>query len=392
MIEESTIAEYAAIVKSVPRDKLFQELLPPALLALYTLLTRLLCSSALFFADGPAHVKAILAKVYIIQPPGYWLFNRVAGFFPDPASAIAGMNILFSVAGVVTLYFTALIFTKRWNAFLAALAYANIFYLWFSGEVHSTYASQILFPVWLFYTLIRYERERKGWLLFLSALVFAVGAGLRPSDGIFLFPMVLYFAISRLSWKTSASYLVLVFVLCLSWVIPTAVAFDESKSGTYSAFHYVASIIRVRSILTGVNSGTIANVVRYVLPLLAAFWLLLPTIALKILHDRKEWHVRMLLFWLIPGSLFLTLIYIADAPYLNFLTACFLLLALMAPRRLALTAVCNLAVFLFFSPIPTHHLAINVWNCDIGKYTRFSLQHQWQPNLSDVQSSGLQVR
>ena len=392
MIEESTIEEYAANLKSVPRNKLLQELLPPVLLALYTLLTRLLCSGALYFADGPAHVKAILAKVYIIQPPGYWLFNRIAGCFPDPASAIAGMNILFSVAGVVVLYFTALLFTKRWNAFLAALAYANIFYLWFSGEVHSTYASQILFPVWLFYTLIRYERERKTWLLFLSALVFAVGAGLRPSDGIFLIPMVLYFAISRLTWKISASYLVLVFVLCLSWVIPTAVAFHESKSGNYGAFHYAASIVRVRSILTGVNRGTIANVVRYAFPLLVAFWPLLPAIVLKIVKNGKEWHVRMLLFWLIPGSLFLTLIYIADAPYLNFLTASVLLLTLMTPRRLVLTAVCNLAVFLFFSPIPTHNLAINVWNCDIGKYTRFSLRHQWQPNLSDVQSSGLQAR
>ena len=363
--------------------------LPPLFLALFTLITRLLCAQAVYFADGPRQLQAIVARTYIIQPPGYWLFNRIAGAFSDPATAIACMNILFSVAGVEMLYFTALLFTSCRNAFLAALAYSSIFYIWFSGEVHSTYASQIFFPVSVFYLLVRFERERKRWLLYLSALVFAIGAGMRPSDGIFLIPMLLYFATTRLSRLLAASYLALITILCLGWVIPTEFAFKASEAGTHGAVVYVGSIMRVRSILTGINDGTLANVARFVLPLLVVFWLVISTILLKIYRDWKQFETQLLLVWLLPASLFFTLVYISDAPYLNCITATIVLLALNAPRKLALIAAFNAAIFLFFFPIPSQHLAINVWNCDVGKYTLFAVRHQWQPNLSDVQAKAL---
>jgi 4-amino-4-deoxy-L-arabinose transferase-like glycosyltransferase len=363
--------------------------LPPLFLGLFTLITRWLCAKTVYFADGPRHLQAILSHTYIIQPPGYWLFNRIAGLSSDPATAIACMNVLLSVAGVEMLYFTALLLTSRRNAFIAALAYSSTFYLWFSGDVHSTYASQIFFPVSVFYLLIRFERERKNWLLYLSALVFAVGSGMRPTDGVFLAPMLLYFVATRLSRLMAAFYLSLVTILCLGWVIPTELAFQTSKAGNQGAVVYVGSIMQVRSILTGINNGTIANVVRFALPLLVAFWLLLPAVLLKIRNDWKRFEIQMLLVWLLPGSLFFTFVYISDAPYLNCITAAIVLLALGAPRRAALTAVFNAAIFLLVVPIPSHRLEINVWNCDVGKYTLFAIQNQWQPNLSDVQSEAL---
>jgi 4-amino-4-deoxy-L-arabinose transferase-like glycosyltransferase len=363
--------------------------LPPLFLALFTLITRLLCSQAVYFADGPRHLQAIVARIYIIQPPGYWLFNRIAGVFSDPATAITCMNMLFSVVGVEMLYFTALLFASRKNSFLAALAYSSIFYIWFSGEVHSTYASQIFFPVSIFYLLVRFDIERKRWLLCLSALAFAIGAGMRPTDGIFLIPMILYFAATRLSRPLAVSYLALITVLCLGWVIPTKLAFQASKTGTQGAVLYVGYFLHVRSILTGVNTGTLANVARFVLPLLIAFWLVISTISLKIYRDWKQFETQLLFLWLLPASLFFTLVYISDAPYLDCITAAIVLLALSAPRRLALTAFFNAAIFLFFAPIPSQHLAINVWNCDVGKYTFFAIRHEWQPNLSDMQTEGL---
>ena len=114
----------------------------PLLLAIFTLATRLVFHGPVYFADGPAHVQSILDKVYVIQPPGYWLFNHTAGLFGDPTLAISAMNILFSVAGVVVFYLAACFFCGRRVAFTAALAYSCIFFLWFAGEVHSTYASQ----------------------------------------------------------------------------------------------------------------------------------------------------------------------------------------------------------------------------------------------------------
>jgi hypothetical protein len=71
----------------LPRPK--AGFLPPLLLALFTLVSRLLFHGPPYFADGPAHIRVILAKIYIIQPPGYWLFNRLGGLFPDPAAGIS---------------------------------------------------------------------------------------------------------------------------------------------------------------------------------------------------------------------------------------------------------------------------------------------------------------
>jgi hypothetical protein len=86
---------------------------PPFALAAFTLATRVFFHGPLYFADGPQHLRCILDKTYIIQPPGYWLFNRIAGLCLDPLLAISDMNIFFSVAGVVVFYYTALFFAGR---------------------------------------------------------------------------------------------------------------------------------------------------------------------------------------------------------------------------------------------------------------------------------------
>lgn len=369
--------------------------LPPVALAILTLVTRVLCRGSVYFVDGPGHIRSILEKVYIIQPPGYWLFNRTAGLFPNPVIAISAMNILFSVAGVVVFYYTALFFTERRNAFLAALAYSSVFYIWFSGEVHSTYASQALFPVATFCALLRYERDKASWLLWLAAVLFAVGTGLRPSDGVFLVPMLAYYSVVRLPRKKAALFIALILVLCLAWIIPTVLAYTTyansglvytgSYRGMKGAIDYVRYISRVRSITTGVNAGSVANITRYFLPILVAFCPVLTIAVLNLHRNWEDWRTRMILFWIVPGSLFFILSYIGPAPYLCFLSAAVLLLAVSAPRMMAVTAVWNAVLFLCFIPIPSQRLIVNIWNCYTVEYTRYGIQHQWDPNLSDVQ-------
>ena len=200
----------------------FRNLLLPAMLAVFMLVSRILCRGPLYFGDGPAEIAALQRRFTSFS-------RRATGFsfgcrpFSDPVLAMTIMNILFSVAGVIVFYYAACLFASRLNAFLAALAYSTVFYLWFSGEIHSTYASQILFPIATFYALVRYERNeirddaRNGarWLLWLAALLFAVGAGMRPTDGAFLIPLVLYFAIFRMPRKEGFLFLALIAVFSL---------------------------------------------------------------------------------------------------------------------------------------------------------------------------------
>ena len=368
-----------------PTHRSMNALLPPLVLAAFTLLTRLLFHGPVYFADGPGHIRSILQKTYIIQPPGYWLFNRFAGLFPSPEIAISAMNISFSVAGVVVFYFTALLFADRRRAFLGALAYSCIFYLWFSGEVHSTYASQILFPLATFLAILHYEQDKASWQLWLAGVIFATGAGLRPSDGAFLLPMLLYYAAVRLSLKKAAAFLALIAALCLCWLIPTFLAFSHLPGGIHAALSYTQSITTQKSVATKVNAESMANITRYFLPILLAFWPVLAAAALNVGRNRRDWRIQMLVLWIVPGSLFFTLSYISDAPYLNFLTAAVLLLAIGSSRMMAVTALCNAVFFLGFSPIPSRRLPVNIWNCFAGHFTSYGVRHQWWPNLSTLQ-------
>jgi 4-amino-4-deoxy-L-arabinose transferase-like glycosyltransferase len=361
--------------------------LPPFVLAVFTLATRLLLHGPIYFADGPHHLRSILDKTYIIQPPGYWLFNRIAGLFPNPVIAISAMNISFSVAGVVVFYITALFFAGRRCAFIAALAYSCIFFLWFSGEVHSTYVSQALFPVATFCALLQYERENANWKLILAAILFSFGAGLRPTDGVFLVPMLLYYSAARLPRSKAAMFLTLITLLCMAWITPTLIAYCRMPGGIRGVFTYSADIATQKSIATGLNSESLANVMRFFLPFLVAFWPVLAAAALTAARNRQDWRIRMLVLWIIPGSLFFILSYISDAPYLDFLSAAVLLLAVRSPRMMTLTALWNTIFFLGFSPIPSRRLSVNIYNCYAGHFTRYGIEHQWWPNLSTLQGT-----
>lgn len=67
------------------------------------------------------------------------------------------------------------------------------------------------------------------------------------------------------------------------------------------------------------------------------------------------------------------------------MSAAVLLLAVSAPRMMAVTALWNAVLFLTFSPIPSQRLLDNVWNCYTVEYTRYAIDHKWAPNLSQLQ-------
>jgi hypothetical protein len=180
-------------------------------------------------------------------------------------------------------------------------------------------------------------------------------------------------------------FLALIFSLCLCWVIPTFLAYSHLPGGIRGALSYTQDIATQKSIATKVNAESMANIARYFLPILVAFWPVLAAAVLNVRRNWNDWRIRMLVLWIVPGSLFFTLSYISDAPYLNFLSAAILLLAVGAPRMMAVTALWNAILFLGFTPIPSRRLPVNIWNCYIGHFTRYGVQHQWFPNLSTLQ-------
>ncbi len=353
-------------------------------LAALTLITRVLCRGTVYFADGPAHIDAILSKTYVIQPPGYWLFNHIAGFFGDPAFGIAALNITCSVAGVVMFYFTAAMLASEVNAFIAALAYSTIFYGWFSGEIHSTYATQLLFPVALFYLMLRFERDRARWLVWLAAVVYAIGSGLRPSDGLFLVPMAVYWGLTRLKRAEMAGFFAIWSVLCLGWFVPTLIAFHKESGGLGGSGSYVHEMLTVLSIFSGITPKSLANGARYAIPVVAAMWPVLFFIFRNALRNRDDWRVKAIAVWIVPGSLFFVLVMITDPVYLNFLTAALLLPAVNARRAMAVTAAWNLILFATLAPVPSRNVAVDVVDCYVLQYTCFGVKHHTGLRLPDL--------
>lgn len=47
------------------------------MLAIMVLVSRVLATGPVYFADGPAHVRVALARTHLVQPHGYWLFRRI---------------------------------------------------------------------------------------------------------------------------------------------------------------------------------------------------------------------------------------------------------------------------------------------------------------------------
>jgi len=204
--------------------------------------------------------------------------------------------------------------------------------------------------------------------------------------------MFLYYLVRRAPGRQALLSFSVAAVLCLVWLVPTLEGFASQWGASSTVAYSANSFARDSPIFHGITLRSMANVARFAVPLTIAFWPLLGSIlgTFSKLHNES---VGLLWIWIAPGAAFMVLIYMGDAPYLTYLTAAVLLLALKqldsaAPRlRTLLVAFCaafNIVFFLFFVPIRSKSFAVNVLNLYAGKYTRFAIRNQWQPNLSDL--------
>lgn len=378
----------------------------PWLLSAAVLVVRAVTSGPVYFSDGPAHVAAILNRTYVIQAPGYWLWNRLGGLFPNPEHGLLWMNWAFATGAIIAFYVAAREFLPVVTARLATLVYSVIFYAWFSGNVHSTYASQLFFPPLIFWLLLRHRHTGKSMYLMAACIAFAVSAGFRPSDGAFLLPLLSYYVIRHASLKEKIASVAVVTILCLGWLIPTHIAYHQPGVTMPAGYRKVDSqMLRVAkpvAILTsGVNGRSMANVLRYFLPLGVAFWplLLVPVIGKDVVHGARREASVLLWIWLIPASVFFIFFYISNAPYLDVITAAALLLLTIRIRSserrighalLVLCFVSNVLFYEFFRPVSLpeipakyRYVAEQVVDVYVGKFSRYGVERKLDPRLSD---------
>lgn len=368
--------------------RLYLWIFPLTLFGLF-LLAHQFSGATPYFADGPKHIQAAYSGAYVIQAPGYWLFTRIGGFTADPARTFALLNQFFASAGPGIFYFMSLkLGIDIARSRIAAFAYGSLFFLWFSGDVHSTYASQVFFPPLLILTGLLLQEYRTVSHKFLFAFVYACGAGFRPSDGIFLMPLFLYLVYaSSNGWKDRIQILILTGLLCLLWFIPNQMALHANNVVVHTQ---LSKLMSVASILyLGVAVGSLANIARVLVPLIISFW---PLLILIRFVTKKNWQI--ILLWSMPGLLFLLLLYMSDATYLIFSSGAFILAASstkntkLAKIALAVCAIWNLGFYFFAKPILSINPLALAFNYYGVKYTHFGITHEWMENPSDAVIKG----
>jgi hypothetical protein len=362
--------------------------------------SRWLTMSQPYFGDALAIIRASQDHSYVIQPPGYWIYCHIAGLYTNPGFGLGLINALVSALGSMVFYLVCLHLTTRLAARWATAAYSVIFFAWFAGSTHSSYAGELLFPALMLLFMVQYVENPKLPLLLGVAGSYALVGGVRPSDGMFLGLALLYFSLRYVrSWKDRIFMLGIAGALCLFWFIPQKMALAATDKPTISGQFWPLAQ-RSSLIVAGASKLALSNIIRVAFPLGIAFWSLLPAI----FFARENRFKLILWIWIIPGVAFFALLYISDAPYLCFLVPAIILLAL-TPRPGRLTyvglAVCvgfNVAFFLFARPAPVHNtrsLAVAIYSADGPHYCAWALRHQWQHQLSnytDVPSIGNEIK
>jgi 4-amino-4-deoxy-L-arabinose transferase-like glycosyltransferase len=142
----------------------------PAFLAIIVFISRYVTRGPVYYVDGPRLVQCIVNHTYVIQPPGYWLFVHLGGLFPAPSFSLQFLNEFCSAAAVAIIFLLCWKMNlDRWVACAASVSYGSIFFVWLAGDIHSSYALQMLFAPLLVYLLLNYSDRESAFRLLVCA-------------------------------------------------------------------------------------------------------------------------------------------------------------------------------------------------------------------------------
>jgi hypothetical protein len=294
-------------------------------LMLSTLVLRIASASPPYFVDAARHIAAIESGKLVIHTPGYFLFNLV-GFsisrllHVSAGSALHILNVTFSVTGVAVFYLLIARLKMTLSPFWLTLAYACSPIVWFSGDIHSTYAAMTFFAPML---ILVVDIERS---FVLGCMVWGLMTGFRPSDGVFVLPWMMFNAF-RFPLKVRLAGTFAAIAIVAAWWLPTA----ERYGGTLllplsSAKEQVHGL--AQGILTGhLGVHALVNGVHAVAGMIMTWGLLTPAVCLGAIASTRSAIARSMTIFLTPGVTFFLLYYFSDGPYLAYLAAAGMVLA-----------------------------------------------------------------
>jgi len=318
------------------------------LLVATTFLLRILSTSSPYYVDGPRHVRAVETGRLVIHAPGYFLFNLCAWLVSHSlhitaATALELINIAFSVAATAVFYLLASRLLKNTTTpFWLTLAYACSPVVWFSADIHSTYAAMTFFAPLLLFLL---EAGQGDGRFVFACFVWALMIGFRPPDGVFVLPWMLYQSL-RFPVKQRIAGAIAAAVVIALWWIPTAHQFGGGLLSPLSQSHTQAAKL-AQGVLTGhLTIHAFTNIAHTLFGITLAWGLLTPALLLGALRANRDRLARSITIYIAPGLAFFLLYFFSDATYLAYAIAPGMVLAalFLEEKRFALRQhVCPLA-------------------------------------------------
>ncbi len=302
------------------------------------------------------------------HPPGYFLYiclGRLANaIFQDANASFVAISIAASAAAVVVVYALADEWFGRKAALFAGLIFLFSPLCWFHGTVALTYIVEAFFSALVGYLCWHIYLGNSGWLLPASAAL-GLAAGFRPSSLLLLGPVWLL-SLSKVRAKQAASACAMLVATVLAWLIPML----RESGGPSAYFESLLALWRiVPSKQTVFNSPIAMSLARFCVVLgisvlctgAAAIVIFKPAGSRRPLHGQIK---KFTWFWITPGLLFFTLIFLksVNSGYLLvLLPPVFAWLGLWAsewhstaklsaPWKVGAIAVCavvNIAIFLY---------------------------------------------
>ena len=368
-----------------------------SVLVLLTLVLRIASGSGPYFVDAARHIQAIESGKLVIHTPGYFLFNAT-GFFishllhVSAGSALHILNVAFSVSGVAAFYFLVSRFLPKASPFWLSLAYACSPIVWFSGDIHSSYAAMTLFAPLLILVLEGDRRELDRRFVW-GCAVWALMTGFRPSDGVFVLPWMVFHSL-RFPWKERLAGVLVAIAIVAAWWMPTVERYGGSLllplSSSQRQVHGLA-----QGILTGhFGVHALVNAVHAVAGIIMTWGLLTPAACLGVAAWTRNPVARSMTIFLAPGLAFFLLYYFSDGPYLAYLAAAGMVLAGVyfqnrppaTQRTIYAVAICASLLFMV-SARPAHGKPSKlraVVDAYFVRYSVPSLKEQRDPRLAKL--------
>lgn len=258
------------------------------------------------------------------HPPGYFLYIMLGKalyyFTADPASALLLISISASVAAAIFVYLLTYEWFGRTAAIFSGLLILTSPFTWFYGTVALTYIVEFCL-VSLVGLLCWYVSTGRTQFLVPAAIVMGLAVGFRQSSILFLAPLCLY-SLCKLEIKYWVTAVIVFGVTVFAWFIPMLLASGGSDAYFTALNDLWSRVASPRTVFAfaekeGLWNGVLLAFLR--LFMVASFFVISFTATAPFILMRGlslgSWDNQKLftLFWMIPGILFFTFMYLSPA-------------------------------------------------------------------------------